>query len=114
MNVAPYVILYLVPAAISAVLALYGWQHRHARAATPFSVLMAAVVFWSICHALSVASTTLPEVLLWAKIQYGGIVLVAPLWLLFALAYAGGWPRDTLARRIALLTLAPLIWLAVL
>jgi signal transduction histidine kinase/PAS domain-containing protein len=114
MNVAPYVILYLVPAAISAVLALYGWQLRHARAATAFSFLMAAVVFWSICHALSVASTALPEVLLWAKVQYGGIVLVAPLWLLFALAYAGGWPRDTPAQRIALLAPAPLIWLAVL
>jgi signal transduction histidine kinase/PAS domain-containing protein len=114
MSVAPYVILYLVPAAISAVLALYGWQHRHARAATPFSLLMAAVVFWSISHALSVAGTMLPEVLVWAKVQYGGIVLVAPLWLLFALAYAGGWPRDTPAKRIALLALAPLLWLAVL
>src|SRR6185295_12344851 len=38
----------------------------------------------------------------------------APLWLLFALAYARGWPRDTPAQRIALLAPAPLIWLAVL
>jgi signal transduction histidine kinase/PAS domain-containing protein len=96
------------------VLALYGWQHRQARAALPFSLLMAAVVFWSVCHALSAASTTQPEVLLWAQLQYGGIVWVAPLWLLFALAYANGWPRDTPAQRLALLAPAPLIWLAVL
>jgi signal transduction histidine kinase len=114
MNVAPYVILYLVPAAISAVLALYGWQRRHQRAATPFSLLMAAIVFWSICHALSAAGTTLAEVLFWAQIQYFGIVWVAPLWLLFALAYADNRSRLTPTQRFALLAPAPLIWLAVL
>jgi signal transduction histidine kinase/PAS domain-containing protein len=114
MNAAPYVILYLVPAAISAGLALYGWRRRHARAAMLFSLLMAAVVFWSVCHALSAASTTLPAVLLWAQIQYGGIALVAPLWLLFALAYSDSWPQITPAQRAALLAPAPLIWLAVL
>ncbi|HET9224395.1 MAG TPA: histidine kinase N-terminal 7TM domain-containing protein, partial [Roseiflexaceae bacterium] len=114
MNVAPYVILYLVPAAISTVLALYGWQRRQVRAALPFGLLMAAIVFWSICHALSAASTTLPQVLFWAQVQYGGIVWVAPLWLLFALAYANVRPSATSAQRVALLALAPLIWLAVL
>jgi signal transduction histidine kinase len=115
MNVAPYVILYLVPAAISAVLAVYGWQRRRTLAtAMPFSLLMTAIVFWSICHALSAASTTLPQVLFWAQLQYGGIVWVAPLWLLFALAYANGRPSATPTQRVALLALAPLIWLAVL
>jgi signal transduction histidine kinase/PAS domain-containing protein len=114
MNVGPYVILYLVPAAISSGLALYGWQRRGARAATLFSLLMAAVVFWSVCHALSVASATLPEVLLWAQVQYGGIVLVGPLWLLFALAYVDSRPRATLLQRVALLAPALLAWLAVL
>ncbi len=114
MNVAPYVLLYLAPAAISAGLAIYGWQRRDVRSATPFSLLMAAVVFWSVCHALSVASTTLADVLFWAQLQYGGIVLVGPLWLLFALAYTDGWARNTLALRLALLVAAALTYLAVL
>ena len=59
MSVAPYVVLYLIPAAVSAALALYSWQRRQAQAAMPFSLLMAAVVFWSSCHALSAASSTL-------------------------------------------------------
>ncbi|MFL5805962.1 MAG: histidine kinase N-terminal 7TM domain-containing protein, partial [Roseiflexaceae bacterium] len=114
MNVAPYVILYLIPAAISAGLAMYGWQRRHVRAATSFSLLMAAVVFWSVCHALSAASSTLEDILLWAQLQYGGIVLVGPLWLLFALAYADGWARSTPAQRVGLLAPAALAYVAVL
>lgn len=88
MNALPYVILYLIPAALSAPLALYGWRQRWNVAARPFSLLMAAVVFWSICHALSIGSATLEGTLFWAQVQYGGIVLVSPTWLLFALAYS--------------------------
>jgi signal transduction histidine kinase len=114
MNVAPYVILYLIPAAISAGLAMYGWQRRHVRAAVPFCLLMAAVVFWSLCHALSAASSTLDDVLFWAQLQYGGIVLVGPFWLLFALAYADGWAHSTAAQRAGLLIPAGLAYAAVL
>ncbi|HEY3230138.1 MAG TPA: histidine kinase N-terminal 7TM domain-containing protein, partial [Roseiflexaceae bacterium] len=63
MDVTPYVLLYLFPAAISAELALYGWQRRQVRGAVLFSALMAAVVFWSTCHALSAASSTLQATL---------------------------------------------------
>src|SRR5689334_13155571 len=87
--VTPYVVLYLVPAVISAELALYGWYWRRNDAATPFILLMTAVVFWSTCHALSVASSTLTATLLWAQVQYGGIMLIGPIWLMFALAYCG-------------------------
>src|SRR5436190_24263574 len=89
MTVAPYVMLYLIPAVIAAELALYGWHWRHIHAAIPFCLLMIAVAYWSICHTLSVASSTLDGVLFWAQIQYGGIVLIAPIWLLFALSYRG-------------------------
>jgi signal transduction histidine kinase len=87
LTVTPYMILYILPAVIAAELALYSWHWRHIRAAIPFSFLMTAVVFWSVCHAASVASSTLEATLFWAQLQYGGIVLVAPLWLLFALTY---------------------------
>jgi signal transduction histidine kinase/PAS domain-containing protein len=110
----PYVLLYLFPAALAAELALFGWQQRPARAAAPFSLLMAAVVFWSACHALSAASSTLPATLFWAQLQYGGIVLVGPIWLLFSLAYSGAWARATRAQRGALLIPAGLAYLAVL
>src|SRR5437867_3875797 len=111
---APYVILYLIPAVIAAELALYGWHWRHINAAVPFSLLMTAVVFWSVCHAVSIASSTLATTLFWAQLQYGGIVLIAPIWLLFALAYHGPSSQVLTTHRGWLLLPAVLSYAAVL
>src|SRR5262245_40220157 len=110
MGVAPYVILYLIPAATSAALAGYAWRRRQYNAAGPFGLLMTALVFWSVCHALSVADPTLEGTLFWAQVQYGGIVLVGPLWLLFALAYADQWSRATPLLRVMLFVPAALAY----
>jgi signal transduction histidine kinase/PAS domain-containing protein len=114
LTVAPSVILYVLPALIAAELALYSWQWRHSSVALPFSLLMAAVVFWSVCHAVSVASSTLPATLFWAQVQYGGIVMVAPAWLLFALAYRGKWSQVSWVLRGGLLLPGILSYAAVL
>jgi signal transduction histidine kinase len=86
-TLSPYVLLSLLPALVAAELALYGWHRRQMTVAIPFILLMMAVCFWSACHSLSVAGDTLTTTLFWSQLQYGGIVLVAPLWLLFAIAY---------------------------
>jgi PAS domain S-box-containing protein len=114
LSVAPYVILYLIPAAIGTELALFGWQRRQAPSAVLFTLVMAAVVFWSVCHALSVASSTLQDTLFWAQVQYGGIVLVGPIWLLFILAYTKNVSRITPALQGGLLVPAALSYAAVL
>ncbi|MBK9714440.1 MAG: PAS domain-containing protein [Kouleothrix sp.] len=113
MNALPYVILFLIPAATSAALAAYGWPRRTSES-RPFSLLMGAVALWSICHALSVASPTFEGTLFWAQVQYAGIVLVGPLWLLFALAYANRWELATRTRQIVLLAPSALAFVAVL
>jgi PAS domain S-box-containing protein len=112
MNVLPYVAIYLLPAITSAALAVYGWR-RHTAESRPFSLLMAAVAFWSLCHALSVADPTFEGTLFWAMIQYAGIVLVSPAWVLFALAYANRWRLATWRVRAALAIPAVLAFLAV-
>jgi signal transduction histidine kinase len=84
-----YILVSLLPSILAAELALYTWHRRQMAAAIPFILLMSAVCFWAACHTLSVAHTTLAPTLFWAQLQYGGIVLVAPLWLLFALSYHG-------------------------
>src|SRR5262245_14908189 len=114
MSAMPYVMLYLIPAVSSVTLAVYGWQRRGRDGAIPLCVLMIAVAFWSVCHALSVASTTLESTLFWAQLQYVGIVLVSPFWLLFALAYANQGRWATRPVRLALLVLAALGLAAVL
>src|SRR5689334_21120994 len=110
----PYVLLSLLPALIAAELALYGWYRRRMPVAMPFIVLMSAVCFWSACHSLSVASETLTTTLFWSQLQYGGIVLVPPLWLLFALAYHGTEALSRPAQRYGLLVPAVLSYAAVL
>ena len=105
MSALPSISLYLIPTLSSLALAIYGWQRRTLEA-QPFSWLMAAVAFWSLCHTLSVASTTPEQALIWAQIQYAGIVAVGPCWLLFALAYAKRWQYVT-RLALALLIIPP-------
>src|SRR5262245_6402631 len=114
MSVMPSVILYLIPAVTSAVLAVYSWRRRDADGAGQLSVLMLAVAFWSICHTLSIASATLANALFWARVSYARFVLVGPSWLLFALAYANQRHRVSRAARLALLIPAALALVAVL
>ncbi len=114
MEVAPYAILYLVPAMLSAALAVYGWRRRHYRVGMPFSALMAALAFWSFCHALSVASPTLEGTLFWSQIQYGGIAFIGPLWLLFALDYSNQSERVTPIVRRLLFVPSVIIYILVL
>lgn len=114
MSVAPYVLLYLLSAATSLALAFYGWRRWQYVEVKPFVVLMAAVAFWSFSHALSVGSSSLASTLFWAQVQYVGIVLVGPLWLLYALAYADRWNDITWARCALLFIIPALSLIAVL
>lgn len=94
MTALPYIIAYLFSAVISGLLAARAWRRRQHRIARPFSALMAALAFWCLAHTISVATTNPKIAVAWALIQFGGIVLIGPLWLLFALAYAEKLPRD--------------------
>lgn len=83
-----YILLYITPAFFSVGLSIYSWQRYHVRYARWFSLSMAAVAIWSLCHSLAISTRTLDYVLLWSQIQYIGIVTVGPFWLLFALSYS--------------------------
>ena len=99
-----YVPPLVAAAAVSAALALFVWRRRPAPGTVPFVWLMLAVTEWSLGYALELGSTDLPGKLLWAKVQYLGIVFVPLAWLVFALQYTR---RDKwLARR-------NLIWLSI-
>ena len=107
------IILYLIPTLVSAGLAIYGSRRRTAEA-LPFSLLMAAIAIWSLCHTFSVAAPTTEWALFWAQAQYAGIVAVGPFWLWFALAYAHRWERISKVV-LLLLTVPPILaYMAVL
>lgn len=107
----PYLIPLLVAAVISMTLTLYGWRRRGTTpAAIPFAVLMLAVAEWSLGYVLELSSTNLAGITFWAKVEYLGIVTVAPAWLVFALQFANR-DRWLTRRNLVLLALVPSITL---
>lgn len=102
-----YILIVAISGIICAALALRAWHQREVRGARSFIVLMLAVGIWSLTYAFELGSTTLPAKILWAKLEYLGIVCVPVAWLAFALEYT---ERDRwLARPIlGLLSLVPL------
>jgi PAS domain S-box-containing protein len=106
----PYSYLLLAAAAISAALVFYAWRRRGTPGAIPLALLMAGVCVWAAGYALELSGADLPTKVLWAKVEYLGIVTVPPAWLAFALQYTG---REGLLtrRNLILLSIIPLITL---
>ena len=80
----------------------------------PFLWLSAAIALWCLAGAGHALVSTVPEKLLWAKLQYLGIVSAAPLGLLFTAEYAGmrWFSREDPARlplAIKLLWIIPIV-----
>jgi PAS domain S-box-containing protein len=69
---------------------------------------MLAAAGWSLAYALELGSTDLATKIFWAKVQYFGIVTVAPTMLIAVLEYTG---RDRLItrRNLALLAVIPIL-----
>ena len=103
----PYALPLCVAAAISIALALTAWQRRTARGAPSFALLTGAVAEWSLGYGLELISADLPTKILWAKIQYLGVVTVPAAWLVFALQYAGQ-ERRLDKHGLAVLTVEPI------
>ncbi len=110
----PYVFLLAIAAAISAALTVIARQRHAMRAARPFGLLTLALCEWSMGYALELSSADLPVQILWAKIEYLGIVTIPFAWLLFAILYTGNerWlrPRVLMALAVEPLTTLVLVW----
>lgn len=84
------------------------WRRRATPGSVPFVLLLLAAGLWSLLNALEKAVLGKSAQVLFARLEYPGIVSTGPLWLLFALAYA----RQThlLTRRnVFLLFVIPII-----
>ncbi|MGD8751862.1 MAG: histidine kinase N-terminal 7TM domain-containing protein, partial [Anaerolineales bacterium] len=101
---------YLIGAAtiVSALSVYRGWQRRRAKGANAFTLLMVGVTIWSLGYAFEISAADLAIKLIWAQVQYLGIVLVPTAWIIFASQYSG---RDEwiTPRTLALLTIEPVI-----
>ncbi|NTW02370.1 MAG: PAS domain-containing protein, partial [Oscillochloris sp.] len=99
MGALAFVIFYLTLAVIAGLLTIYAWHRRYYRSGLPFTILMGAISFWCVCHALAAADSSFAGTLFWSLLQYAGITMVMPAWLLIAISYSGqGWYNRRLIR----------------
>ncbi len=94
-----FIAIVVVAALASVTLAVFVARRSWVPGAVYLAVLMAGAAVWCAAYAAELAASSLAGKLFWARLEYAGIVLVAPSWLLFCLAYLG------LLRRRALLCL---------
>ena len=108
-----YIALMLLTAALALVLALYIARRRSAPGAMALVVLMLAAAVWSTMYAFELAGADLPTKLFWVKLEYLGIVSIAPAWFVFAIQYTERprWLTQN-PRGLVALALVPLITLA--
>src|SRR5215216_2001656 len=113
----PYVLPLIATALVAAILAAYSWRKRPAPGATPFFIMMLAVAEWTFGYALELSSADLQSIVLWAKIEYLGIVIGPVAALILALEYTGHESWLTLRGRLLLLVVpvitVALVWSAV-
>ena len=106
----PYSYLLLVAAAIAAALVFFAWRRRGMTGAEALALLMGGVCVWALGYAFELGGSDLLTKILWAKVEYLGIVTVPLAWLVFALQYTGreGWITR---RNLVLLAALPLVTL---
>jgi diguanylate cyclase (GGDEF)-like protein/PAS domain S-box-containing protein len=104
----PYILPLLASAIISLALAIHIGQRRATPGALPFAVLMAAVTFWSAGNIFELGSLSLETKLVWANLEYLGIVIIPVAWFVFCLEYSGRGSWLTLPK-LAALSIIPLV-----
>jgi diguanylate cyclase (GGDEF)-like protein/PAS domain S-box-containing protein len=107
-----YSYLLILAATVAGMLALYAWRRRRVAGAKMLTLFLVAVCWWEAVYVLEISAGGLQTKILWAKIEYLGIVMVPLFWLAFALEYTGR--ESWLTRRNFLLLAAPLITTLVL
>ena len=107
-----FVLALLAVAALAVLLAVYIGRRRTAPGAWPLVFLCLAVAVWSGAYAVEIASQDLTSKLFWAKVQYIGIVTIAPAWFVFAIQYTArrSWFTRSL-RNLSTLAIIPIVTL---
>lgn len=104
----PHILPLVAAGLVSVLLAVHAWARRKTQGAIALSVLMVAVAWWSLWYAVELASADLGAKILWAKVQYPGIITTSVAWLVFVLQYTGHG-RWLTRRNLVLLSVVPAV-----
>lgn len=104
----------LVGVSAATILAATGavaWSHRDDRAAVPFILLVANLGAWSLLYGIQLGFGTVEAQLVLQRLVVGTAGIVPTTWLFFTVHY-GGWGSWLTRRRVALLLVEPVAFLA--
>jgi PAS domain S-box-containing protein len=80
---------WLVAGGLSTAVALYLWQRRIAAGALALMVMASGTALWCLAYALENVVADLAVKVFWIKIQYLGVVVIPPAWVVFSLRFTG-------------------------
>jgi PAS domain S-box-containing protein/putative nucleotidyltransferase with HDIG domain len=107
----PYVFIMMIAAVICVFIVVYVWIRRRKNSETiPLTVLMLVITEWIAAALLGLLDQNLSHNILWARVEYIGVVSV-PLSLLVYVLYHYGYKEQLTSKRLAWLTLIPLVTL---
>jgi PAS domain S-box-containing protein len=108
--ITPYVLISAFAALVAAAVGVVAWRRRAAPGGSPLVALMVTIGIWSAGAAMEYATVGIPGKLMWAQIQYIGVVTCPVFFLLVALEYSRQ-DRWLTRRTTALFFIVPLITL---
>lgn len=85
----PYAFLTLGVAVVSLIIGVSAWKRRPSPGADWLALLMGTVAWYAAIYTLELSTADLGMILWWIRLEYLGIVLIGPAWVLFMLRYAG-------------------------
>jgi PAS domain S-box-containing protein len=106
----PFIIPMSAAVVVCLLVLLYAIRHRNIASSPAFILLMGAIIEWLVCYLLWMITDDVQLKVLLSKIEYIGVVTVAPAWLLFAVQYAGH-NKWISANNIALIFILPIVTL---
>ena len=89
MDFNPFSLSLIITGLIALVIAAYIGTHRKALGAGTFALGMASLTIWAIAYGMELASTTLPDMFFWIRIEYLGIATLPALWFVFVIQFSG-------------------------
>ncbi len=83
----PYALPVIISAVVAFFVGLIAWRRRPAPGATPLTLLIGVVIYWSFWNALELCALNKATKVFSVRMAYLGIVWVMLLWLVFVLEY---------------------------
>ncbi len=85
----PHVLPLFFSATILGLVGAFAWRNRTKQSAFAFLVAILMLLVWTVGFALEIAGVSLADKIFWANVQFAGIALLPPAWLVMVIQYTG-------------------------